>query len=89
MKLQSNFIGITLRHRCSSVNLVHNFKTPFPKNTFEWLLLILGKVGIDRFIRLRQQIDIIYEFGLKAVLKGLECKERILQLFWIEFPINN
>ena len=89
MKLQSNFIGITLRHGCSSVNLVHNFKTPFLKNTSEWLLLILGKVGIDRFIRLRQQIDIRYEFGLKAVLKGLECKERILQLFWIEFPINN
>ena len=37
--LQSNFIKITLRHWCSSVNLLHIFKTPFPKNTFGWLLL--------------------------------------------------
>ena len=33
-KLQSNFIEITLRHECSSVNLQHIFRTPFPKNTF-------------------------------------------------------
>ena len=35
----SNFIEITLRHGCSSVNLLHIFKAPFPKNTSGGLLL--------------------------------------------------
>ena len=29
-KLQSNFLGITLRHGFSPVNLLHFFRTPFP-----------------------------------------------------------
>ena len=33
IKFQSNFIEITLRHGCSAVNLLHIFRTPFPKNT--------------------------------------------------------
>ena len=33
IKLQSNFIEITLRHACSPVNLLHIFRTLFPKNT--------------------------------------------------------
>ena len=37
---QGNFIEIALRHGCSPVNLLHIFRTPFPKNTFEWLLLM-------------------------------------------------
>ena len=32
IKLRFNFIEITLRHGCSSVNLLHIFRTPFPKN---------------------------------------------------------
>ena len=39
MKLQSNFIEITLQHGCSPVNLLHIFRTPFPKNTYGGLLL--------------------------------------------------
>ena len=38
-KLQSNFIEIALRHGCSPVNLLHIFRTPFPRNTSGWLLL--------------------------------------------------
>ena len=34
-----NFIGIALRHGCSRVNLLHIFRTPFPRNTSGWLLL--------------------------------------------------
>ena len=26
-------------HGCSPVNLLHNFRIPFPKNTSGWLLL--------------------------------------------------
>ena len=39
IKLQSNFIEITLWHGCSPVNLLHFFRTHFLKNTSEGLLL--------------------------------------------------
>ena len=39
VKLQSNFIEITLRHGLSPVNLLHTFKTRFPRNTSGRLLL--------------------------------------------------
>ena len=45
IKLQSNFIQITLRHGCSLVNLLYIFRTPFPKNTSKGLLLTLSVVG--------------------------------------------
>ena len=41
--LLCNFIEITLRHGCSPVNLLHIFRTPFPRNTSGWLLLKLCK----------------------------------------------
>ena len=40
IKLQANVIDITLRHGCSPVNLLHIFRTAFPKNTPGWLFLI-------------------------------------------------
>ena len=33
IKLQSNFIEMTLRHGCSPVNLLYIFRTPFLKDT--------------------------------------------------------
>ena len=39
IKLLYNFIEITLRHGCSSVNLLYIFKTLFPKNICRGLLL--------------------------------------------------
>ena len=36
---QSSFIKITLWHGFTHVNLLHIFRTPFPKNNFGWLLL--------------------------------------------------
>ena len=41
IKLQSNFIEIALRHGCSPANLLHIFRTPFPRNTSRVLLLIV------------------------------------------------
>ena len=42
VKLLSNFIEIAFWHRCSPVNLLRIFRTPFPTNTSEWLVLIFG-----------------------------------------------
>ena len=39
IKLLCNFIEMGLRHGCSPVNLVHVFRTSYPKNTSGGLLL--------------------------------------------------
>ena len=39
VRMQSNFIEITLRQGCSPVNLLHIFRIAFLKNTSGWLLL--------------------------------------------------
>ena len=39
IKLQINFIEITLRNGCSPASLLHIFRTPFSKNTSRLLLL--------------------------------------------------
>ena len=39
IKLICNFLEITLRHGCSPANLLHIFRTPFPRNTSGCLLL--------------------------------------------------
>ena len=46
IKLLCNFIEITLQNGCSPVNLWHIFRTPFLKNTSEWLLLKLDNEPI-------------------------------------------
>ena len=38
-RVARNLIEIALRHGCSPVNLLHIFRTPFPKNTTGVLLL--------------------------------------------------
>ena len=45
IKFFSNFIEIALRHRCSPVNLLHIFRTPFHKNTSGRLLLNKHQAG--------------------------------------------
>ena len=39
-KVALHFIEITLLHGRSPVNLLYIFRTPFPKNTPRWLLLL-------------------------------------------------
>ena len=34
-------------HGCSPVNLLHNFRTPSPRNTYGWLLLYFSKLHLD------------------------------------------
>ena len=37
--IESNFMEMTLRHGCSSVNLLYIFRIPFPNNISGWLVL--------------------------------------------------
>ena len=46
IKFLCNFIKIALWHGCSPVNLLHIFRTPFPRNTFGWLLLFYTRTRI-------------------------------------------
>ena len=41
-RLLCNFIEIAPRHGCCHVTLPDIFRTPFPKNTFGWLLLYIN-----------------------------------------------
>ena len=48
-KLQSDFIKVTLQHRCSLVNLLNIFRTSFYKNNYEGLLLQRNQFISDWF----------------------------------------
>ena len=52
IKLQSNFFEIALRHGCSPVNLLHIFRTLFPKNTSERLLLYIFLCKNNLFVNI-------------------------------------
>ena len=49
-----NFIKMTVRHGCSSANLLHIFRTSFPKNTSGGLLLrvLIGSISYNAQIKL-------------------------------------
>ena len=55
-KLQRNIIEIPLWHGCSSVNLLLIFRTLFPENTSEGLLLHLDtgrKLNVHKTLKVR------------------------------------
>ena len=67
IKLFCNFIEITLRHGCSPVNLLHNFRTAFLKNNYGWLLLyfIHGRCKMDlRWLLLGKHQEKAHSFFL-------------------------
>ena len=73
--LKCDFNKVAL-HGCSPVNLLHIFRTPFPRNTSRWLLLILplGKevehCGRGTFFVFRVKIDVIwYDEYLSQILE--------------------
>ena len=57
INLQRNFIEITLRRGCSTVNLMHIFIIPFPKNTSGWLLLKIPMLWIELQTNKRQKVS--------------------------------
>ena len=64
IKLLCNIIEITLRHGCSPVNLLHIFRTPFPRNTSGWLLLWFSA----RSLLILLQTTVQYFFSLLQCL---------------------
>ena len=75
--LHCNFIEIALRHGSSSVNLLHIFRTPFPRNTSGWLLLKV-KVWED-FQQLRK---------LKLEWKGVGGKFALVLSLFLSIHIS-
>ena len=71
-KLQSNFIEITLQHGCSPVDLLHIFRTTFPKNTSGGLLLNIKTEieGLKSFV-----IEKIYVFKKRSKEKEISLQE--------------
>ena len=51
IKLQSSFIEITLQYGCSPVNLLHIFRTPFPKNTSGWLFQSFRSLSSESWLK--------------------------------------
>ena len=57
IKLPSNFIEIALRYGCSAENLLHIFRTPFPRNTSGWLLLETWRRSLNLYSQVYVQIQ--------------------------------
>ena len=74
------------RDYCSHVLVI--FET-ISGDLIVFVRFLLGKVGLDRVIRPRREVDIRYEFGLKIILKDLWKRQSFLQPFLIEFASNN
>ena len=73
INLQSNFIEITFGHGCSPVNLLHIFRTPFPKKTSGGMLLLL----VDGII------IILYLTFVKIQLKNETNCEKATVYNWV------
>ena len=67
IKFLYNFIEITLWHGCSPVNLLHIFRTPFPKNTSGGLLLLILKLTCHNIFD--KLYTIYYETSILSILK--------------------
>ena len=72
IKLQSNFIEIKLRHRCSPVNLLHIFRTAFLKSTSGGLHLsavpirpVISNCGMPT-----EKVSEFVDFHLKHIMQN-------------------
>ena len=77
IKLRYNFIEIAIRCGSSPVNLLHIFRTPFPKNTYGGLLLSFTKHFYKILVRLlmvaEELILLIFKLGID--LGNLEIRQ--------------
>ena len=70
-----NFIEIALWHGCSQVNLLHIFRTPFPKNTSGGLFLVLinSKKGVLQ--------EYLRAMAPTVIVKRIYSQELIVRVF--------
>ena len=68
-----NFIEIALRHRCSPVDLLHIFRTPFQQNTSEWLLLIMTTKSSKPITTLSH----------RSICISWDSSSRFIEIFWL------
>ena len=78
--LQSNFIEITLRHGCSPVNLLHIFRTLFPKNTSGWLLLNINVLDFENNKMVKEILNQKWLQQEINPLKSHEIKQLLLMI---------
>ena len=69
-----NLSEMTLRHWCSPVNLLHIFRTSFPKNTSRWLLVFLDTAS-DIFCLIISLSKNLIESSIKEI--GIEFLRHI------------
>ena len=82
IKLQSNFIEITLRYRCSPVNLLHIFRTPFLKNASGRLLLYFPLRGDILVLVITTRLESnLGLFGQKLTIETLEPGVKYVLVF--------
>ena len=77
IKLQSNFIEIALWHGCSPVNLLHVFRTPYPKNTSTQQTLVLMKTS---WRRLENSFLFVFRRRLQDVLINMDIFALVIHL---------
>ena len=94
VKLQSNFIEIAFRHGYSPLNLLHIFRTPFPRNTSRWLLLkcVSHLIMVSFKLLLWFYFTVIfnacvfylfYEMVLRCYHKNFNFSSMLLALIWL------
>ena len=70
IKLFSNLIEIAFWHGCSPVNLLHIFRTPFYKNTYEGLLqLLLLRAASTHFVAIFPFTPILFFCRILEIIK--------------------
>ena len=71
INLLCNFIEIAFWHGCSPVNLLHIFRTPFPKNTSGGLLVYITE----------------HRFTLIILSNVSLCSMNLVEIYKVSFPL--
>ena len=74
-----NKVALQLRHGCSPVSLLHVFRTPFPRNTSGWLLLLKAKFVNDNLFKVKKTVTWITWFAFLL----LNLYAAFKKTFWV------
>ena len=85
IKLQTNFVEITLRDEYSPVNLLHIFRTPFRRNISGWLLLKITLLS-DLVLKILHKTDVFK--NLSSRLRWIILRTYLIILNGLIFSEN-